>query len=159
LDIRFHHSVHRVRAAAADSDDLYFFNKSSERNSEQKFFRIIFSFSFCRKAQKRTHEKALMLPTQKITTFVGLFSSDCCISREEERERDTISPERERHKKKNDFDREKQKKQNFSNRIRSCTLMEAALDGTNFGAAEAAGVVVDAESPSFSARGVMLILL
>jgi hypothetical protein len=32
--------------------------------------------------------------------------------------------------------------------------MEAALDGTNFGAAEAAGVVV-----SFSARGVMLILL
>ena len=40
-----------------------------------------------------------MLPTQKITTFVGLFSSDCCISREEERERDTISPERERQKK------------------------------------------------------------
>jgi hypothetical protein len=37
--------------------------------------------------------------------------------------------------------------------------MEAALDGTNFGAAEAAGVVADAESPSFSARGVMLILL
>jgi hypothetical protein len=35
--------------------------------------------------------------------------------------------------------------------------MEAALDGTNFGAAEAAGVVVDAES--FSARGVILILL
>jgi hypothetical protein len=156
LDIRFHHSVHRVRAAAADSDDLYFFNKSSERNSEQKFFRIIFSFSFCRKAQKHTHEKALMLPTQKITTFVGLLSFDCCTLREEERERDTISPERERgtKKKKNDFDREKQKKQNFSNRIRSFTLMEAALDGTNFGAAEAAGVVV-----SFSARGVMLILL
>jgi hypothetical protein len=159
LDIRFHHSVHRVRAAAADSNDLYFFNKSSERNSEQKFFRIIFSFSFCRKAQKHTHEKALMLPTQKITTFVGLLSSDCCILREEERERDTISPKRERQKKKNDFDREKQKKQNFSNRIHSFTLMEAALDGTNFGAAEAAGVVVDAESPSFSARGVILILL
>lgn len=40
-----------------------------------------------------------MLPTQKITTFVGLLSSDCCILREEERERDTISPERERQKK------------------------------------------------------------
>jgi hypothetical protein len=79
---------------------------------------------------------------------------------ERRKERETRSPPRERgKKKKNDFDREKQKKQNFSNRIRSCTLMEAALDGTNFGAAEAAGVVVDAESPSFSARGVMLILL
>ena len=40
-----------------------------------------------------------MLPTQKITTFVGLLSSDCCILREEERERDTISPKRERQKK------------------------------------------------------------
>jgi len=36
--------------------------------------------------------------------------------------------------------------------------MEAALEGTNFGAAAAAGVVVDAESSPFSAR-VMLILL
>ena len=112
-----------------------------------------------RKAQKRTHEKALMLPTQKITTFVGLLSSDCCIiARGGKRERHDLPQEREA-KKKNDFDREKQKKQNFSNPIHSFTLMEAALDGTNFGAAEAAGVVVDAESPSFSARGVILILL
>ena len=101
-----------------------------------------------------------MLPTQKITTFVGLLSSDCCIiARGGKRERDDLPQERPEAKKKNDFDREKQKKQNFSIRIHSFTLMEAALDGTNFGAAEAAGVVVDAESPSFSARGVILILL
>jgi hypothetical protein len=81
------------------------------------------------------------------------------IARGGKRERHDLPREREAQKKKNDFDREKQKKQNFSNRIRSFTLMEAALDGTNFGAAEAAGVVADAESPSFSARGVMLILL
>lgn len=79
------------------------------------------------------------------------------IARGGKRERHDLPQEREA--KKNDFDREKQKKQNFSNRIHSFTLMEAALDGTNFGAAEAAGVVVDAESPSFSARGVILILL
>ncbi len=81
------------------------------------------------------------------------------IARKRRKERETRSPPREREAKKKDFDREKQKKQNFSNRIHSFTLMEAALDGTNFGAAEAAGVVVDAESPSFSARGVILILL
>ena len=80
------------------------------------------------------------------------------IARGGKRERHDLPQEREA-KKKNDFDREKQKKQNFSNPIHSFTLMEAALDGTNFGAAEAAGVVVDAESPSFSARGVILILL
>ena len=51
-----------------------------------------------------------MLPTQKITTFVGLLSSDCCILREEERERDTISPERERHKKKRTILIEKNRK-------------------------------------------------
>jgi|TARA_B110000305_G_scaffold154603_1_gene171296 hypothetical protein len=85
---------------------------------------------------------------------VELRRPTCC--RREERERHDLPQARG---KKNDFDREKQKKQNFSNRINSFTLMEAALDGTNFGAAEAAGVVVDAESPSFSARGVILILL
>jgi hypothetical protein len=41
-----------------------------------------------------------MLPTQKITTFVGLLSSDCCIfARGGKRERHDLPRERERQKK------------------------------------------------------------
>jgi len=41
-----------------------------------------------------------MLPTQKITTFVGLLSSDCCIiARGGKRERHDLPQEREAKKK------------------------------------------------------------
>lgn len=99
-----------------------------------------------------TNTKKLALPTKNHEVEL-LSSFDCC--RREERERHDLPHAR---RKKKHFDREKQKIKNFSNRINSLTLMEAALEGTNFGAAAAAGVVVDAESSPFSAR-VMLILL